>query len=780
MSATPFDAILDRSRSLLSERLGEAVAAMLERADATLAELIDKTQDAEAQGTLMAGRDVALRQREAIEREFQERYSKAFAKHVRKIKRGLNTRQIAGDATGAFEIELELVGEQDLEETLRYNKLATRIRQHCAEGLGALDQRAAVMLGDGNLQADDNPFGTQVLCDAFKQACREVEADAGVRATLMHLFDEQMLDDLHAGYDDVNELLVENSILPRIRYTVVKKERGSRKGADGDDAAEESAGPAEPALPDDLFGALQKMLGGTVMPGAAGLGVGGVPMVQGAELLSSLTQIQLGNLAAMASGATNVLHGLKQTSVGASMGQMDAMTLNVVSLLFDQLFDDPKVPAGVKALAARLQIPILKVAIADKTLFSDKAHPAREHLDLLGEFAVRLPGDFDEKHPLYPKLEPIELEIVEKFRDKVDVFAAANEKLRALVAEEDQRAAQATQLEAKRLEQLENLSAGRSAAQEEIRARLREHHPGQAVRDFLVQQWIKVLLVVHAQAGKETPAWTQTLGTMDLLLWSVEPKPSTAEQRKLSSQVPALLKALTTGLNSVGVEDSVRTAFYSELMKLHTKMIAFEARPRAASDGSGTHLQAPASPTTSMTRVPGTITATRSPVAADAKPGAAGVAAKETDDALDFTAEITVKNPFGGGEVKVDEFDFTDAPAAQAQAAAPRAAATGAGPAPKKPAKDTALPSKLKEGAWVGIRAPGPDEPRQPAKLLYMSPLKTRFLFCDRAGKTVLECNRTELARRFRLRDLVILKGSPDASLFERIFRGVMSKLGAA
>jgi hypothetical protein len=339
------------------------------------------------------------------------------------------------------------------------------------------------------------------------------------------------------------------------------------------------------------------------------------------------------------------------------------------------------------------------------------------------------------------------------------------------MAEEEKRAEAATQGEAKRLEQLENLSAGRSAAQEEIRTRLRERHPSQAVRDFLVQQWIKVLLVVHAQGGRDSAPWAQALGTMDQLLWSVEPKPTTADQRKLSSQVPALLKALTTGLNSVGVEDSVRTAFYAELMKVHTRVIAFEAKPRAASDGSGTHVQAPTNPTTSATRAPGTTTLGKSPLAPEAKSG---------DDALDFTAEITVKNPFGGGEVKVDELDFTEAIAAAPQAPAPKTPAAAGKPAAKAPAKDTVLPSKLKEGVWVGIRAPGPDEPRQPAKLLYMSPLKSRFLFCDRAGKTVLECSRTDLARRFRLRDLVILKGSPDASLFERIIRGVMTKLGAA
>ena len=99
---------------------------------------------------------------------------------------------------------------------------------------------------------------------------------------------------------------------------------------------------------------------------------------------------------------------------------------------------------------------------------------------------------------------------------------------------------------------------------------------------------------------------------------------------------------------------------------------------------------------------------------------------------------------------------------------------------PAKPARDLALPDKLKEGVWVGIRGESPDEPRLPAKLLYMSPLKSRFLFANRAGKTILECNRAELVARLRKRDLVILREAPDTSLFERFIRGVMGKLGGA
>ncbi|HET9404123.1 MAG TPA: DUF1631 family protein, partial [Burkholderiales bacterium] len=138
-------------------------------------------------------------------------------------------------------------------------------------------------------------------------------------------------------------------------------------------------------------------------------------------------------------------------------------------------------------------------------------------------------------------------------------------------------------------------------------------------------------------------------------------------------------------------------------------------------------------------------------------------------DSLDFTATITVKNPFGGGEVKVEEMDFTGG-------AAP---APGAGRVKRGPS-DAELTEKLAEGTWVDYKEKKPgseEELRQPAKLSYVSPMKARYLFVDRAGKTVLECSRAELARRMRLGDVAVMDEAP---LFDRIMGGLVSKMRGA
>ena len=51
--------------------------------------------------------------------------------------------------------------------------------------------------------------------------------------------------------------------------------------------------------------------------------------------------------------------------------EADEDVINLVAMLFEFMLDDSSVPDAFKALIARLQIPLLKVAVLDKSLLSD-------------------------------------------------------------------------------------------------------------------------------------------------------------------------------------------------------------------------------------------------------------------------------------------------------------------------------------------------------------------------------------------------------------------------
>lgn len=793
-----FDTILVQSRDLFRDRLCDAVGLMFDKADESLTAAMEKLKDEELK-IYTAGRDIIPANREVVEKQFRSRFMGDFQKRTNKAKQ-------IGQSLSDFSLDdLELVGDDDLEETLRFNGMASKVRKYCDDELGALDQRVGVLLGDATLEAEDNPFGPQVICDAYKHACRQVECPVEVRKLYLKLFDDHVLDTLRSSYKEVNELLVANSILPKIRFGISKNPDGkAAPTVEGEKGAAESA----PASAEDMFARIAKMMGGPGGGGAGGgaaapgMGVGGVPLVQGQALMGSLTQLQVGDLAALGEAAAelgpilaeagnlkNVLHQLKGTSVGASMGQMDSMTLNVVAMLFDELFDDPKIPIALKGLIGRLQLPILKVAIADKELFTEKSHPARQLMDVLGQIGLRLPPEFDATSPLFPRLEAFIQQLVDGFKEKMEIFDQVRAELEGIIAEDDKRVSEAMQATEKQLQQAESLAVAKSVAQQEIRSRVEAAvNPPVAVIHFLAQQWIKYLVIAHARHGAESDAWKQALLTMDQLLWSVAPKATPDDQRMLAKAVPTLLKGMRTGILEAGIEDDIAKAFMGELIKLHTDVLrppppppVEKTRPAGDKTRPATDKAQAGDPSKTM---PGKAT----------PPAAAAPVKKQLpppDDVLDFTQPVSVNNPFGEGKVEVssEDLDFTAveaaapaAPAAAAPAPAVGAAAPAAG-TPAKPARpgkaretSVRLPSAMVVGAWVEV-VTGDNDARTPAKLHYVSPMKSHFLFVDRQGRKVYECSRTMLARRIKLGEVRLLDGEPDASLFDRIVEGLFGKL---
>ncbi|MRB37242.1 DUF1631 family protein, partial [Bacillus thuringiensis] len=59
----------------------------------------------------------------------------------------------------------------------------------------------------------------------------------------------------------------------------------------------------------------------------------------------------------------NVLRDFRTSDLGRHLGQFDAITVDIVAMLFDLIFDDANIADPIKALVGRLQIPLVKVAM---------------------------------------------------------------------------------------------------------------------------------------------------------------------------------------------------------------------------------------------------------------------------------------------------------------------------------------------------------------------------------------------------------------------------------
>ena len=238
----------------------------------------------------------------------------------------------------------------------------------------------------------------------------------------------------------------------------------------------------DPALQTGMFPVLAALLThaqGAIarrgeLPRAPGLGVGGMPLIEGAELRRAIGLLQRGQVGTLgfeseaelapilreAGNLQNVLRQLRGTRLVAGLGAFDAMMLELVAMLFDGIFEDPRLPAALKGLIGRLQLAIFKAALADKTLFDGGPHPVRRMVDELGQLALRLPRDLNAASPIFPVLAAIVDELAKgEYHDEVDAFEAARVRVQALIAVEDNRVAIQLRAVEAELQHLEDLAA---------------------------------------------------------------------------------------------------------------------------------------------------------------------------------------------------------------------------------------------------------------------------------------------------------------------------------
>src|SRR4029079_16679569 len=123
--------------------------------------------------------------------------------------------------------------------------------------------------------------------------------------------------------------------------------------------------------------------------------------------------------------ATNQIRAHRDELRQASTGALDHMVIDVVASLFDQILSDPKVPPQMARQIARLQMPVLRVALGDATFFSSRRHPVRRFVNRIASLACAF-EDFREGPGLefVSQVRDLVQQIVEGDFDRMEVYEA--------------------------------------------------------------------------------------------------------------------------------------------------------------------------------------------------------------------------------------------------------------------------------------------------------------------------------------------------------------------
>lgn len=509
-----------------------------------------------------------------------------------------------------FTLNLSLVDEEAFEETLVVSKSASRMQVNAVEELAALEQRVAALLHQPHAKAELNPFAPKSLCESFLLACSALDAEPKVRLILLQQFDAHIAPVLPGIYQGINQFLVEKGVLPSIKVGMTESRERNRAGhkVKSTGASQHSTGSSHPSVDDhhdhqfadenvDVFALLQQLLSNQVSQGGSGywtpsVGSGlpqsGMLPTSGqqtghqpisANQIAALTLLQRGHIAGnvvtsfdpalIHAGTTNVLRDIRDAGLVQVENHTDNFTIDIVAMLFDYVLDDDHIPATLKALIGRLQIPVLKVALLDRQFFSKKSHPARRLLDEIAGASVGWTDVGAYNQALYAKIDEIVQSVLNDFADDATIFETLLNDLQLFISTHESEAETAIEESTQIIETAERAQVGQVVVQDEIRRAMADLVLPESIVEFMTTIWQQVLLHVYAYEGERSALWQASLKTMHDLMWSVTPKLNTEDRLTLVAMLPELLNQLRDGMSLIQIESSRREIIFSGLVACH-------------------------------------------------------------------------------------------------------------------------------------------------------------------------------------------------------------------
>ena len=731
--------ILADCRDLTVHRLLLSFTSLLDRVCDMLMERAGKSGVRTEQQFFLEARQVLIADRSSLMAEFEKRLRSQVEERVS------GRADEKADFSKVDATKLALIDLDTVDETVIVGNIVRIVENVCHEELVTLNRGIGHLLGKPNLETSTNPLGPATIVTAFAEALGELKADGRIKFQILKELNQAPLGEVAAIYADVNRHLANLRIVPP-GSARTSSARG-KPAAQRKRAADEKPAVAQPPPEMDVMAMFRRMAshGGfpltghpappnrvlpSLPPTPSGY-VPGAPIVATPGLREGLTRLQQGQtdfdvegmqvaFSGIPEGLHNVLRDLQDSPLGKRANQLEAMTIEMVAMLFDFIFETRDLPDGIKALLARLQIPVLKVAMLDGAFFARKTHPSRLLVNALAAAGLGWSPAMGQDDPLYRTIERIVHRIIDGFGDNLGIFDELRAELEAFLATEEQAAEANFATTAEAINEDDRKDLAGVVAKSEVERRVESYPIPRFLAGFLRQKWQGTLEGIYLREGEDSDAWSSSVATLEDLVWSVQPKKTPEDRKHLVALLPSLLKRLAAGVPGQHWGSGEREAFMANLVEAH---------------------------------------------AAAVKPSFASVSSPTAAVAEAAKAEAEVAKASGDSE------------------AAARAEALAAAMAPAEPAAPETGPAVLDDeyleiarsmdrGMWVEFE--DADGQLSFAKLAWISPLRGNYLFTNRQGQRALSMTAEVLADQFRANRARLVEAEP---LIDRAFTRVISEL---
>jgi hypothetical protein len=689
--------------------------------------------------------------------------------------------------------QLTLVGDESMQEDVEVSQLIRMIESGAEWEIRDLNSRMeSLRQSEGARQggaAQGNPLRPEVFGRSLQRALGSLDVDHEARLALLRAFGVALTSALKETYSAYNGRLEAAHIAPA-RYSVrtsgarspVRPQVDTATGRGGE-VGMAPAGPSEHAGAESSMGSdgtlqlgdVQRLLQSYARAsGMQGLhaatatdedpagpqstfGQAVQTSMQTAMLRSALDRLTQANRLGIGDGLIpvngqqaadvapiNIIEHYRQELQSATTRPLERLTIDVVSLMFDHILADPRLLPRVRAALGRLQIPILRLALADAGVFSSRNHPTRRLINRIASYSAGyVSTDEVAARSLLDWLDGMVESIVNADSEGEAIYAQQLERLEAWIAQRTLETQERAQDAVEALRRAEFRTVLGAALSRHVTSLLAHLDLDDYLKEFMRGPWTAVLVESVLRHGEDAEPTRNFKQTGSDLLWSVQAKLGETQRKDLLRRLPELVRHLEAGLALIEWSQDHRSAFFSALMRTHAQAIRGEGM---ASTGHAADAYVLQSEWDRLLRFPpgqATLGAMDEVQLPDEERQRAGLI-----DVLDLQLDLSSPAPPPGSDI-------------------------GAGITPTLLAIDhpMAFIDSLQEGQWVHWFLQGS---WTRAQLAWRSPQGLFFMFTSRVGGQAHSLTRRAFERLLKTGQILPIE---DKNLMDRAVEGVFKGL---
>lgn len=510
-------------------------------------------------------------------RKYQERIHQAFHKGVlQQVENWLEG--IPVSLPEAMQPEksagLALVEKEEFEDWLLVKVIINKADQHYKETLYDLQLRMSEMSG-AEISYKNNPLSPAYVSHAFYRAISPLQLSRDMMQAVLSAFQAQVVvEGLAQLYSTLNQLFIDNDVLPTIVYHAVKADSPEGQYSDTEAPGDSPEATQEPV---SGRGSSSQPISGAANDAAVTSPAGdsaqnsmrtlstvqsmlalrhrhkeppeqhpGHPIQRVAteQLMSQLNLYQKQQAPASQEAGIRPLSERIAEWCGEEqqLSEQDNTAVEVTEKFFSAMDANQHLSTQIKPVFKQLEIPLLKIFIKDASFFEDANHPARQVLNRLARLGAH-GGELSQQNS--QRVENAIKTINQEFEDDPSIFNQAVNELDELITRQEKAAQRNTERLVKSCDGLETIEKGKYSIRRFIEEELSGKIVPRALVDLINQGWRELLVFTLLRDGQGSAIWNSYANVVKSL-GQVDPQ---SDRSLLHQQGTGLLKIIEIGIN---------------------------------------------------------------------------------------------------------------------------------------------------------------------------------------------------------------------------------------